>query len=180
METTTRCKRRYLVNSRYQLPHVGGVVVLSIINGAIIAAVAAWVLLFGLDSRMSTNLSASFLYSIAGVFVITAGFSMYWSLRYTRHIAGLLHKVTVVLRDIADGKPVGEPVRFRKNDAEFKSLEREINRLFEIIDRREDSHRKTAILLNELREKLNSDAFSREECFAELRAAINTLNGGTT
>jgi hypothetical protein len=173
-----KVRRRHLVNCRYQLPHVGGVAALSIINGTMVAAVAAWLLLFRADPRMTANIGDSFVVGIAAVLLGTAVFSMVWSLRYTRHTAGLMHKTTSILRDMGDGKTVVTPVRFRKADAEFHAMEKELNRVCDRLDENTIDRSRAVTALHALKQGLESGEQSSGGAVDELQSIINTLNGG--
>jgi uncharacterized membrane protein YccC len=178
MTTCTRAKRRYLVNLRYQLPHVGGIVALAAINGTIIVAITAWIMLFGINPRMTASISETFVYCIAGVLVVTSILSIIWSLRYTRSAAGLLHNVSTILKDLADGRRVETPVRFRADDAEFIALEKSMNSVIGMLKDDENLHRRVALALDALQEELRNGEVDIESAAAGMRSIINILNRG--
>lgn len=128
MADTTMHRRRYLVSLRHQIPHAIGIAILAGVNSLLLLFVLAWVFLFRMEGRFEAPVSEGFLVDIMLVLAATAIVSAVWSLRHTRALAGLLHKVTKVLEDAQYGRiPAGEVIRFRKGDYEFCNLERELN-----------------------------------------------------
>lgn len=124
MTETTMKRRRYLVSCRHQLPHAIGIILLAAVNGIVLVFVLAWVFLFRMDTRFAAPASDGFLENLLLALAATSIISVIWSLRHTRALAGLLHKITKVLQDGQHGRiPDGEVIRFRKatpNSATWK------------------------------------------------------------
>jgi hypothetical protein len=179
MTETTMQRRRYLVSCRHQLPHVIGITLLAAVNSIVLVFVLAWVFMFRFDTRFAAPISEGFLGNILLALVAISIISVIWSLRHTRALAGLLHKVTKVLQDGQHGRiPAGEVIRFRKDDAEFCDLERELNATVHLLRNTTSTQGGLLAALEKLEHDLESEHLSPKDATTRIRTIRQQLAQG--
>lgn len=159
-------RRRYLVNTRYQLTQAGVAIAANLLVALLMAALMSWFYLLSLNRGLAANHNQLFpvYLSVAALMVIV--FSTFWSLRRSRIVAGMMRKLDLILRDAARGVFPDAPLVFRKGDY-FAWLAQPLNECFLQLRKRQELQEVTASALRELQRKiadgkLTSDGVARK------------------
>lgn len=147
-------RRRFLVNTRHQLCHACGLVLLACVNGALLALLLAWLFLFRVDGRMLSPMSSHALWYMAGGLFLTSLVTVAWSLWYTKSLVGLLHKVVLVLGPLGQGAAAPQCICIRKEDKGFEAVETVLNSVARRFQQLEAASRSTQEELSRLEQEL--------------------------
>lgn len=119
-------QRKFLVNSRYQLPHAGVVLVSQLVVAIIaVGATAAFYLLF-FQGGVIMDHNRAVPWFLLTVTVVALGLTLWFSLRRSRRVAGLMLKIEALFIRAARGEYPDRPLVFRKDDY-FKELAGPLN-----------------------------------------------------
>jgi len=124
-------RKKLILHHPFQWKLAGTVLLAALISSVVTAFAVNWFYLFGKSSiQSSSNEQVLFI-----VLVATAAVIIVFLVRtlYTTHrIAGPIHKLESVVRDIQCGILPDQPLKFRAKDS-FHTLAEQINPLFELI-----------------------------------------------
>ncbi len=149
-------RRRLLINTRYQLSHLAVTLVVNLLLILLMAVLISWFYLLFFKGNIACDHNRLFpFYLVAVTLAVVAGMGL-WSLRRSRAIAGMMHKVEQVLRDAAGGKFPETPLVFRKHDY-FAALADPINGCLARMGKQEQRYQQTTQDLHDLREMVSED-----------------------
>ncbi|MFW5733755.1 MAG: hypothetical protein ACOCWR_01725, partial [Oceanidesulfovibrio sp.] len=123
MNTQTMPRRRLPGYTRRHLRNATILVALSCLNGALLAFITAWLLLFRVDSRMAGPLNADFLWHLILGLAVTSAAILLWVYRQSSLQTTLLNEATQLLQDAARGiEPDRDRMRPPGADDEFSAF----------------------------------------------------------
>lgn len=111
-----RCSRKLLVDPRYQFVQMAVVVVGNVLVTLLIAGLLSWFYLVGWDGSVVVNHNHRIPVYVAVAALTVTVTTVFFSLRRSRAIAGMMRKMHVVLEDAVQGRFPEQRLVFRKND----------------------------------------------------------------
>jgi hypothetical protein len=154
-------RRRYLVNTRYQLTQAGVAIAANLMVALLMAAMMSWFYLLYLESGIVANHNQLFPIYLAVASLIVLVISTFWSLRRSRIVAGMMRKLDIILRDAAGGIFPEKPLVFRKGDY-FGWLAQPINDCFLQLKKQRRIHDSTVVALDELKTRIVAGEVNNE------------------
>ncbi|AFL72197.1 hypothetical protein [Thiocystis violascens] len=128
MKSTYR--RKYLVDSGYQLTQAGVVVAANLLVALLMAALLSWFYLLEWDGAIAYDHNRRIPIYILTLILIVMLSAMLLSLRRSRMVAGMLKKLHRILDDAGAGVLPEREVDFRRSDY-FRELAAPLNRCLE-------------------------------------------------
>lgn len=119
-------RRRYVVDGWYQFSQAAAAVVANILVLLLMAALLSWFYLLVWDGSIAINHNNRIPVYIVCCLAIVTLFSIFFSFRRSRIIAGMMEKLYSILDDASRGVLPERDVVFRKNDY-FSELETPLN-----------------------------------------------------
>jgi hypothetical protein len=167
-------QRKFLVNSRYQLPHAGVVLVSQMVVAIIaVGATAAFYLLF-FQGGVIMDHNRAIPWFLLMVAVVALGFTLWFSLRRSRRVAGLMLKIEALFIRAARGEYPERPLVFRKDDY-FKELAGPLNACLVATREKDRLLRESRVAVAELLQQCSQDGVptSVRQRLAELDALLS-------
>jgi len=125
-------KRKYLVNAPFQLKQVSVLIVANLMLVLLISSLLSWFYLIAWDGNAAYNYNKIIpVYILISAILVTLT-TIFLSFRRSRAIAGMMHKLQLVLEDAALGVLPERRVVFRKSDY-FQQLATPLNDCFNLI-----------------------------------------------
>ena len=114
-------KRKYWVNTGFQLGQAAALIVAHAALAMLIFALLSWFYMIVWDGDVTVNYNREIPYYIFVLLVIVTLVSVYFSLRRSRRIAGMMKKIHTVLDNAGKGRFPDRELTFRASDY-FKEL----------------------------------------------------------
>ena len=109
-------RRRNIVNKKYQFSQVAVALTANLLVALLMAVLMSWFYLLVLDGGVVCNHNRQVPLYLAGAALVIVLSDLFWSLRRSRSIAGMMCKLDIVLADAARGVFPGSRLVFRKRD----------------------------------------------------------------
>ncbi len=151
-----KIKRKYLINKRFQLG--AGFLAVAIQIPCMLATGLglSWFYLIYLDERTVSSCNSGVLLDMIIVGLVITCIILFLSIRLTHAIVGPIKKTRAVLRQMAQGQPPENAVKFRKNDW-FKELALDLNALADRLIKASRARNLALKSLEELKTSLEKD-----------------------
>ncbi len=124
-------RKKLILHHPFQWKMVGTVLLSTVISSTVTAFAVNWFYLFG-KSSIQTSSNEQVLFTVLVATVAVIAIFLLRTLYTTHRIAGPIHKLESVVRDVQRGMLPQQPLKFRAKDS-FHSLAEQINPLFELI-----------------------------------------------
>lgn len=125
-------KRKYLIDAPFQLKQVSVLIVANLLIVLLISALLSWFYLIAWDGNAAYNHNRLIPIYIATTALLVTLATIFLSFRRSRAIAGMMHKLQLVLEDAALGVLPERRLVFRKSDY-FQQLATPLNNCFDLI-----------------------------------------------
>jgi hypothetical protein len=174
-----RFPRRLLIDPRYQFLQMAAVVVGNILVTILIAGLLSWFYLVAWDGSVAVNHNQRIPVYVAMAALMVTMLTVYCSLRRSRAVAGMMHKLHIVLDNAGEGRLPDSRLAFRKSDY-FSQLADPLNRCLDRM-RQQQSDPATSVRLRDLLEEIDGgsvDLSQVRDTLAAMIAAGPTANQG--
>ncbi|WP_300672559.1 hypothetical protein [Desulfoluna sp.] len=170
-------RRRYLVNTRFQVNHILSISVMVIFAFLVISLCMGWFYLHCSDDRLVCHHNATILWRVGIIFLFFMTGMMLWSIRYTRAIAGPIETLCETLKKAENGSFPEHPVRFRRHDL-FKRLAAPLTACLTSMQRTRTTLDQTLDRLEALRGDLAQERMVSSEIEEALEVIVRQGRGG--
>lgn len=157
-------RTNYLINKKFQISHILLMVLLQAMIATAIGLGFSW--LYIAETDILGFVWAVILFSLLIIVL---------SVAFTHSIAGPLHKLGNVIRQITKGTIPEEPFKFRKTD-NFSWLARDFNNYLTVLKKKQTHQKNAVINLKTLQNNIKRGNVSSEECLEVLNNTIGLLN----
>lgn len=127
-----RFSRKLLVDPHYQFLQVAAIVVGNLLVALLIAGLLSWFYLLVWDGAVVVNHNQTIPVYVAIAALAVTMVTVYFSLRRSRVIAGMMKKIHRVLDEAAQGQLPDGCLTFRKGDS-FQQVAEPLNRCLELM-----------------------------------------------
>lgn len=167
-------RRKYIVNKKYQFGQVAAVLAANLLVAVLMAVLLSWFYLLVLDGGVVCNHNRQVPVYLAGATLIIVLLSMFWSLRRSRSIAGMIKKLDSVLTEAGHGIFPDSPLVFRKGD-HFTSLSVPLNRCIARLRERDNCRAVAVPAIQTLVDRIDSESMSNKDVISGLTDIIAQL-----
>jgi len=164
-------RRKYIVNKKYQFSQVAVALAANLLVALLMAMLLSWFYLFVQDGGVAVNHNQQAPVYLAGAILLIVFVSMFWSLRRSRVISGMIEKLDSVLTDAGNGIFPDSPLIFRKGD-HFTSLAVPLNKCIAQLQERADNRTATVSVLQTLVNRIDTEGMSSSEVVNSLTDII--------
>ena len=171
-------KRKYLVNGKYQLSQAAVTIIANLSVAFLMAALLSWFYLLVWDGHGSViyNHNKMIPVYLVGAAILVILLSLFWSLRRSRAIAGMIKKIDKVLIDASHGVFPERPLVFRKGD-HFTSLSDSLNRCISQLKKQNINESSEVVSIQALMNRIDSGGMSNKEILSNLGDILRRLEG---
>lgn len=171
-----RFRRKYLVDTPYQLSQVAILLVANILTILIISALLSWFYLLVWDGSVAYNHNQRVpVYLLAAALIVIVS-TVFFSLRRSRIIAGMMLKIQLLLEDAEKGIYPDRDFTFRQSD-HFRELAAPLDRCLKLLkNAKENSHGETVEKLTELAAQIDNDGIDQAMVSRRLKQIATGLH----
>ena len=173
---TKRFRRKYIVNKRYQFSQVAVALAANLLVALLMAMLLSWFYLFVLDGGVIVNHNQQVPVYLAGAIILILFISMFWSLRRSRAVAGMIKKLDSILTKASNGVFADSPLVFRKGD-HFTSLSVPLNRCIAQLQERNNCRIVVAPAVQAMVDRIDSEGMSSKDVIKGLNVILAQLEG---
>lgn len=163
-----------MVNKKYQLSQVAVALGANLLVALLLSVLLSWFYLLEMDGCVACDHNRQVPVYLFGVILVIIFFSVCWSMRRSRAVAGMMGKLDIVLADAARGVFPKSRLVFRKGD-HFAWLAKPLNDCL-VRMKKLQSHDKMVVgALQDLRLKFETGGMDGEEAARALDEVIGQI-----
>ena len=168
-------RRKYLVDGRYQLSQAAAVIIANVMVLLLISALLSWFYLIAWDGSVAVNHNQRIPFYIMICVLIVTLFSVYFSLRRSRSVAGMMKKLHTVLENAGQGVFPEKKLVFRNSDY-FRQLATPLNECLNQLQKKQGVDEAAMIgSLQELVDRIEQDEIDNAGVKRSLGEIIRAL-----
>jgi hypothetical protein len=171
-------KRKYIVHAKYQLTQAAAMIIANLSIAFLMVALLSWFYLLIWDGHGSViyNHNQMIPVYLICVTILISLLSLFWSLRRSRTIAGMIKKIDNVLTEASHGIFPERPLGFRKGD-HFTSLSVSLNRCLSQLKKKDINENSEIVSIQALMNRIDSGGMSNKEVLSSLSDILKRLEG---